>query len=417
VPRIIKPLIITAIALLVLITTCSPLQRPRTVIAPPAALEAAYMAQPTVTPSAHGLAVPATALPPPAAPLVALAVPDISPVPAMPPESARQPIATLPASQLAYTIDSYLNDLVNAGWFQGSVLVARDDGLVLNQGYGYADAAQRMPNGPQTRYRIASLTKQFTAMAIMILQARGQLGIHDSICTYVDDCPDAWQPITIHQLLTHTSGLPNYTDLADYPSTQMLPITPEELVARFSSLPLLFPPGTAYMYENSDYVLLGLIIERVSGQHYGDFLREAIFAPLEMHDTGADKDSAVAFGYAQIGVAAPSLDTSTLFAAGSLYSTIEDLYRWDQALYTTKLLPQPQLDAIWTPDLNEYGYGWRIGEIDGHRKISHPGLIDGFASAIVRLPDDHVTVIVLSNLDSTDAAGIADYIAGLVLGS
>ncbi|MFL5802149.1 MAG: serine hydrolase, partial [Roseiflexaceae bacterium] len=413
-PRIIKVIIVTSIALLVLIATCSPLQRPRTVIAPASALQAAYSAQPTAAPTTRPPAdpptAPAVATPVPlaasatSAPLVALVVPENASAAVAQPSATPAPLATQPAGQLARTIDSYLNDLVGVGWFQGTVLVARDGEVLLDKGYGLADAAQRLPNTPQTRFRLASLTKQFTAMAIMILQTRGQLNVQDSICSYLDNCPDAWRPISIRHLLTHTSGLPNYTDLADYPTTQMQPTTPDQLVARFHDLPLLFPPGTQYLYENSDYVLLGLIVERASGQRYGDFLREAIFAPLEMHDTGVDQNNGAvagqALGYTQVGVPALALDTSTLFGAGSLYSTVEDLYRWDQALYTTKLLPQPQLDAMWMPYLREYGYGWRIGHLNGHRKISHPGLINGFANAIVRLPDDRVTVIVLGNLDS-----------------
>src|SRR5262245_53766625 len=189
-------------------------------------------------------------------------------------------------------------------------------------------------------------------MAIMILQAHGQLNVQDSICAHLADCPDAWQPITIHNLLTHTSGLPNYTDFGDYEATQMLPTTPDELVARFRDRPLAAPPGTQYMYENSDYVLLGQIVERASGQSYADFLRAAIFDPLDMRDSGVDAGSGgegQAIGYRIPNELAPALDTSTLFAAGSLYSTVEDMYRWDQALYTTKLLPKPLLDAMWTP--------------------------------------------------------------------
>jgi CubicO group peptidase (beta-lactamase class C family) len=400
-------------ALLVLITTCSPLQRPRTVIAPAGALQAAAMAQPTTAPTSRLPAALAGTKPTP------VAVPTLAAL--VPVQTTPAPLATQSAGQLARAVDSYLSDLVGVGWFQGAVLVARDGQVLLDKGYGFADAVQRLPNTPQTRFRLASLTKQFTAMAIMILQARSKLGLQDSICNYLDNCPDAWRPITIHNLLTHSSGLPNYTDMADYPAIQMQPATPGQLVARFRDLPLLFPPGTEYMYENSDYVLLGLIVERASGQRYADFLREAIFAPLDMRDTDVDQNagaaSGAALGYSQVGVPAPVLDTSTLFAAGSLYSTVEDLYRWDQALYTTKLVPQPQLNAMWTPYLHEYGYGWRISDLNGHRMISHPGLIDGFVGAIVRLPDDHVTVIVLSNLDSADAAGMGDYIAELVLGS
>jgi CubicO group peptidase (beta-lactamase class C family) len=334
-------------------------------------------------------------------------------------QSLPVPVAQ-PTDPLGRAIDSYLNDIVGQGWFQGSVLVARGGTVLLSKGYGLADAARGIANTPRTRFRLASLTKQFTAMAILILQDRGQLNVRDSICAHLADCPAAWRPITIHNLLTHTSGLPNYTDFGDYDATQMLPATPAELVARFRDHPLLFPPGTQYMYENSDYVLLGQIIEQASGQSYGDFLRAAIFEPLGMRDTGVDPGQGgegQALGYRVPGELAPALDTSTLFAAGSLYSTVDDMYRWDQALYTTKLVPKPLLDAMWTPFMRDYGYGWWIATFNGHHEISHPGLIDGFATSIARYPDDQVTVIVLSNMSGADASSISNYIATMVFDS
>lgn len=321
---------------------------------------------------------------------------------------------------LSQTLDSYLTDIVNAGWFQGTVLVARDGKVILSKGYGMADAAHGTPNGAQTRFRLASVTKQFTAAAIMILQARGQLTIQDAICAHLPDCPDAWRDITILHLLTHTSGIPNYTDFMSYEPSQMQPATPDQLIARFRNEPLLYPPGTTYSYENSDYVLLGRIIEQISGQTYADFLRDAIFAPLNMRDSGLaaglGNDPGYAIGYGSVGVPAPPLDTSTLFSAGALYSTVEDLYRWDQALSSDVLLSAALRSQMFTPFLRDYAFGWKVDRPGDRLRMSHPGLIDGFATYIARYPDDHVTVIVLGNLDSADAAGIGDYLASLVLG-
>jgi CubicO group peptidase (beta-lactamase class C family) len=351
----------------------------------------------------------------------AAAQPTTTPAPAIVGVAAPQPASTPQDSQLAASVDAYLNDLASQQYFEGAVLVARNGQVILSKGYGMADATRNIANTPQTRFRLASLTKQFTATAIMILQARGKLNVQDSICGYLDPCPDAWRPITIHQLLTHTSGLPNYTDLGSYEPTQAQPATPAELVARFRDLPLIFAPGTSYMYENSDYVLLGTIVERVSGQSYADFLRDAIFAPLGMRDSGVAAGTAPgegeATGYRVAGEPAPLLDPSTLFAAGSIYSTVEDMYRWDQALYTTRLLPQALLDAMWTPQSNNYGYGWKIDSAFGRRRIGHPGLIDGFQTSIERFPDDRVTVIVLSNMSGADVDGISYYLASLVFGS
>lgn len=323
--------------------------------------------------------------------------------------------------QLSQTLDSYLTEIVNAGWFQGTVLVARDGKVILSKGYGMADAAHGTPNSAQTRFRLASVTKQFTAAAIMILQARGQLNIQDTICGHLPDCPDAWRDVTILHLLTHTSGIPNYTDFMSYEPSQMQPATPDQLIARFRNEPLLYPPGTTYFYENSDYVLLGRIIEQVSGQSYADFLRDAIFAPLNMRDSGVaaglGNAPGYAVGYSSVGALAPPLDTSTLFSAGAVYSTVEDMYRWDQALSSDVLLPAALRSQMFTPFLRDYAFGWKIDRPGDRLRISHPGLIDGFATYIARYPDDHVTVIVLGNLDSADAAGIGDYLASLVFSS
>jgi CubicO group peptidase (beta-lactamase class C family) len=175
------------------------------------------------------------------------------------------------------------------------------------------------------------------------------------------------------------------------------------------------------MYENSDYVLLGRIIEQVAGQTYADFLRDAIFAPLQMRDSGVDSGLGVgpgyAVGYGSVNEPAPPLDASTLYAAGAIYSTVEDLYRWDQALYTDTPLPQALRAQMFTPFLSDYAFGWRVDRPGDRLRISHPGLIDGFATYMARYPDDHVTVIVLANLDSANATGIGDYLASLVFGS
>jgi CubicO group peptidase (beta-lactamase class C family) len=413
VPRLIRLIIIAGLAALVLITTCSPPQ-PRMLIAPAAALQAGVDAQPMAPRVVEQLRAQATAAPAPAQ------APPVGPAPISAPApliAQSQPVAAAVADPVGRLIDSYLSDIVAQGWFQGSVLVARGGTVIISKGYGLADAQRGIANTPQTRFRLASVTKQFTAMAIMILQSRGQLDVRDSICAHLADCPDTWRPITIHNLLTHTSGLPNYTDFGDYEATQMLPATPAELVARFRDQPLLFPPGSQYMYENSDYVLLGQIIEQTSGQSYADFLRGAIFEPLGMRDSGVDPGAGSegqAIGYRVPGELAPALDTSTLFAAGSLYSTVEDMYRWDQALSTTRLLPKPLLDMIWTPFMRDYGYGWWIADFNGHHEISHPGLIDGFATSIARYPDDQLTVIVLANMSGADASSISNYITTLV---
>lgn len=343
----------------------------------------------------------------------ARALPTLTPAPL-----TRGPgVASAGAPEQARALDQYLTGLVDARLFHGAVLVARGGRVLLRKGYGPADSAGR-PNGPGTRFRIASMSKQFTAMAVMRLQAQGRLRTTDPICSYLADCPAAWQPIRIRELLSHTSGIPDYTSLADFSASQAEPVTPEQLVRRFRDLPLLFEPGSSYSYGNSGYVLLGLIIERVSGQPYADVLRDQIFAPLQMRDSGVSQgvgEAGAALGFHTFDSLAAPLDASTLFGAGTLSSTADDLYRWAQAMRAGQLLPADLQAELLTPVRNDYAYGWKVVSRNGQRQISHPGLIDGFASAIMLLPDDDLTVIVLCNMDSADAPGIASYLADLAL--
>lgn len=415
-PRISRSILVIGVALLALIVAwSSPLFRPastRPALSQwrpaGAAPTAAILATPLVPPEV----VRILGTEPPAAPprMLPGAMPSPMPLLALP--------TPLPLdSGAGRSIDAHLQNLANLNLFSGAVLVARGGTVIVSKGYGMTDRAQATPNTPQTRFRIASLTKQFTAMAILILQTRGALHVNDPICAYLDDCPPAWQPITIRHLLTHTSGLPNYTDSPSFANVEMLPATPGELIARFRDLPLVFAPGAAYAYGNSGYVLLGAIIERASGQSYGDFLRAAIFAPLLMNNsgyaTGVNADGWLARGYAG-GRLADAIDTSTLFAAGGLYSTVEDLYRWDQALATDQLIP-PELRAeMFAPGVNGYGYGWKVGLHNGRLFVAHPGSMSGCSTYIARYPDTGVTVIILSNLENVAAGPIADYLADLV---
>ncbi len=331
-----------------------------------------------------------------------------------------QPDRSVPPIGLSSIIDAYMQDQVAANLFSGAILVAHHDKVLISKGYGMADWGNQVVNTPQTRMRLASLSKPFTAVAILMLHDRGQLSIHDSICRYMPDCPPHWEPVTIRHLLNHTAGIPNYTDFADFEQTEMLQTTRGNLIDRFKHLPLLFEPGSLYSYSNSGYVVLGLIIERVSEQPYEIFLQSNIFAPLHMVNTGYDHNRewiqpGQALGYTGIGTLAPFIDSSTLDAAGGLYSTVEDLYRWDQALYTEQLLPATLRDEMFTPDLNGYGYGWRISDHYGRRTVSHTGMINGFSNYMVRYPDERLTIITLSNLQSASPWDISLYLAQLVL--
>ena len=244
--------------------------------------------------------------------------------------------------------------------------------------------------------------------------------MQDSICEYFPQCPEAWQPITIHHLLTHTSGLPNYTYTVNLTEEERAysPLTRD--LERLRKGSLEFAPGTKFNYCNSGYVLLGHIIEKVSGKSYGDFLRDSIFDPLKMVNTGYDYNGLVlkhrAVGYSLRGdtvITAPFVDMSVPFAAGGLYSAVEDLYLWDQALYTEKLISKKSLEMMFTPFKKQYGYGWYIDEQFKRLCISHGGRIEGYMNSIERFPEEKLTIIVMSNRDTVSAGRVSRDLAAL----
>jgi CubicO group peptidase (beta-lactamase class C family) len=314
--------------------------------------------------------------------------------------------ATRTPEQIAAAIDSYMTKQVEEEQFSGSVLVAQEGKPIISKGYGKASIELNVPNTPQTVFRIGSITKQFTAMAIMMLQERGKLKVSDSICKYLTNCPKAWKPITLENLLTHTSGIWNYTNTKDYAKVFLTPLERGQLVDVFRNKPLEFKPGERWNYSNSGYYLLGIVIERAARQSYESFLYENIFKPLSMKNTGfnvgyrtVDK---LATGYSTLQskqiIPNPLIDIND-FSDGALYSNVEDLLVWDQALYTEKLVSKKSLDQMFTPfKLNSgndygYGYGWSIRG----NSVSHGGRVAGFVTYISRFPQKGTTVIVLTN--------------------
>jgi CubicO group peptidase (beta-lactamase class C family) len=323
---------------------------------------------------------------------------------------------------VAVQADEYLNGLVKEDRFSGAVLLSRNGKIVLSKGYGLANRETGTPNSPRTKIRLGSLTKQFTAAAVLMLQERGKLRTSDPVCKYISDCPKVWEAVTIHHLLTHTSGIPSYTGLPDFRKLSVYPATPTELIARFRDRPLEFTPGKEFSYNNSGYVLLGHVVEKVSGKSYAEFLRENIFRPLGMSDTGYDENDAVienrADGYTPTprGIRrAPYIDMTVPFAAGGLYSTAEDMYLWAKALADGRLLSKESLDAMHTPFKNGYGYGVFIGEQYGLKNITHGGGIEGASTLLSRFPDEGAVVIVLSNIDSVFTDGYGKRLGGMLL--
>lgn len=324
------------------------------------------------------------------------------------PEPAPTP-TSIDVPKLSAELDAMFQKMVKANVFTGSVLVAQNGQIILSQGYNFADREKKIPNTAHTKFRIASITKQFTAMAIMMLQEQGKLNVQDELCIYMTDCPDEWKPITIHQLLTHTSGIPEVFDV--YRNEQITSsLSLDKMIAEVKTMPLEFQPGDKFSYHNMGYILLGKIIEAVSKQSYEVFLQKNIFEPLQMSNTGFEHNQDdLAVGYNQYHAVVDPMNMWVVFSAGALYSTVEDLYRWDQALYTNQLVSQKTLDTIFSahvrvPDGNgwSYGYGWSIGLLEQRPIISHGGSIRGFTSMIDRFPVDHATIIILINQEDID---------------
>jgi CubicO group peptidase (beta-lactamase class C family) len=309
-------------------------------------------------------------------------------------------------------IDAIFSRLADDGLYSGSVLIARQGEVLLNQGYGFADRKQKISNTPQTQYQIASLTKQFTAVSIMILQERGKVSISDPICDFIVDCPIQWREITIHHLLTHTSGIPNY-DYRELDLDTILNVTawsPKEFVKVIMEWPLDFQPGEKWSYSNSGYIILGYIIEMASGQPYETFLRQSILDPLNMKATGyLEKTDNLALGFFDRYTTDPvsDWDVTNLFSSGGLYSTAEDIFLWSQALYGEQLLSPASIHQMFTPHeltrdgegYDAYGYACFLNEYHGRKIIYHGGSIDGFTSLLAHHPEEQVTIILLSNLD------------------
>ncbi|MFN2255572.1 MAG: serine hydrolase domain-containing protein [Candidatus Promineifilaceae bacterium] len=327
--------------------------------------------------------------------------------------------------QRAAALDDYLENLSETGQFMGTVLVASGGEVLLNEGYGLADVTGGRANSPDTQQRIGSLTKQFTAAAILLLQERGLLNVNDAVSNYLPDYPGGEQ-ISIHQLLTHTAGVPNYTRRADLAQVVQTPIALDDLLAEFSNQPLDLSPGQQFSYSDSGYVILAKIIEVVAGQAYADFIQSQLLDVVGMSRSGYDylhdelDEPAVGYQMSPAG-AQPAVDTESSWAsgAGALYSTTGDLYKWDRALAAGSLLQASSLDAMFSPwvDMGQgyaYGYGWEIGQMAGRPSQTHAGNIFGFGSFIARFPEDDAVIIVLGNGLQMSPRSIAEELSHLL---
>ncbi len=307
--------------------------------------------------------------------------------------------------------------------YMGTVLVAEDDHTLLDKGYGMADLEWNIPNTPAVMFRLGSLTKQFTATLILLLQQDGKLHIEDPIAKYLPDAPKSWEKITLANLLNHTSGIPNFTSDKEFGTWRMSSHTPAEEIAFFRDKPLDFEPGSKFSYSNSNYEVLGVVIEKLGGKSYGDQLRERIFEPLGMHDSGLDRDDLIlpkrAQGYSPSKnglVPARSESMSVPWAAGSIYSTTADLLRWERGLFGGKVLQEESLTAMTTPGKGNYGMGVEVSLIDGNRVVTHGGGIEGFNTYLSYVPARKITIVVLSNVNGGAPDSMGNQLLTVALG-
>ena len=319
------------------------------------------------------------------------------------------------------TVDSAVEAQQKAQKIPGvSLVVCRDGKIAKATGYGVANVELDVAMTPETILQTGSVGKQFTSMAIMMLFEEGKLGLDDKITKYIPESPAAWKEVTVRELLTHTSGI------ADYGSEEAMKkgvvdlrkdYTEEQLIQAFAKMPMGFAPGEKWGYSNTGYVLLGIVIRRVTGEFYGDFLQERIFRPLGMTSTHVISEADIvphrSSGYRLVkgqlknqDWVSPTLNTT---ADGALYTNVLDLAKWDAALYTTKLVKQSSFDLMWSPvKLNDgktypYGFGWGLGFRNGHKVVAHNGAWQGFTMSIDRYLDDRLTIIVMTNLDSDNS--------------
>ncbi len=346
-------------------------------------------------------------------------------------------MTTLAAAQdvadISTKADEYLSTWARQGRFSGTVLLAKGGKVLLRKGYGMANFEQNVPNSPETVFRIGSITKLFTAFSILQLEERGLLKVTDPVVKYIPELPQSWGAITIHQLLCHVSGIPDFTSAkayGDFDDSRHV----ENALKEFADKPLLSPPGETMRYSNSGYTLLGRVIEKVSGKSYPDYLTENILAPAGMTHSAIDNVTPLvpqrASGYNFDGeflTNAKFGDPKWSASAGAMRSTVDDLYQFDRLLKSGKLFSSGITTKAWSPSSHykappplpleaEYGYGWMLGQDLGHRYIGHGGWVSGFVSDFKRFPDDDAVLILLSNVESASYIQVTSDLTAILFG-
>jgi CubicO group peptidase (beta-lactamase class C family) len=329
--------------------------------------------------------------------------------------------------------DQYLSTWAKQGRFSGAVLIAKGDKILLRKGYGMANYELNVPNSPEMVFRIGSITKSFTGLAVLQLEEKGLLKVSDPVAKYVPEMPEGWNAITIHDLLCHKSGIPDFTSTTayrDFSDNRHV----ENALKESADKPLVNKPGEVLHYSNSGYILLGRVIEKVSGKSYEEYLNENILKPAGMthtaYDHAADVVQERASGYRFDGetiVNAAYNDPAHPAAAGSLRSTVDDMYRLDRALKAGKLFSPALTAKAWTgyghwtapppfPMEAEYGYGWMLGDEFGHKYVGHGGWVNGFVSQFTRFTDDDEVLIILWNIETANNFSVSKDLAAIMFG-
>jgi CubicO group peptidase (beta-lactamase class C family) len=325
-------------------------------------------------------------------------------------------------------VDDYVQSEMQKQHVPGlALMVARGGKIIRAQGYGLSNVELQVPVKPESIFQSGSVGKQFTATGIMMLVEEGKIGLEDPLTKYFPDAPATWKQVTIRELLSHTAGFTDYPKDFDMRKDY----TEADLIKIVEGIPLAYPPGTNWSYSNLGFLTLGVVIHKVTGQFYGDFLHERIFRPLGMSTTRIISEADIipnrSAGYRLVKGelknqewVSPTLNTT---ADGALYFSVLDLAKWDAALYSEKLLKKSSLDQMWTvarltngkPNSGHYGFGWFIENRNGHRVIEHEGAWQGFETEISRYVDDQLTVVVLTNLAEARPNNFADHVAEMYL--
>jgi D-alanyl-D-alanine carboxypeptidase len=320
-------------------------------------------------------------------------------------------------------IDAYLSGLVQSGQWSGAVLIAVGDRVVLRKGYGLADRESRTPFTPQTRHQVASVSKMFTAMAALKLRDAGKIRLEDSICVYLENCPNAWRSITVQHLMRHTSGIPDYEEplglyTPRYLAFMTRPDATEQILGHARTRALEFSPGSRFRYSNTGYIVLSSIVERVSGLPFNTAIQSLVLEPAGLPHSGMlEPDSnGISSGYARGWARVPRLALTPPAGDAALVSTLDDLYRWSRVMDGSAFVNPREAREVFRPGLGGYGYGWFVDVRFGHTRHIHTGELPGHRTVFVKFPKDRVTIVIFSNQDRAPMDAMTRQVASMIFG-